>query len=399
MVYLRPSSGLRITKRIQKSMKILINGRNLEGRRTGVGRYLANIIRIWSDQYTDHNYHIYYKDEISSDGFNESQQVSPTLVKSIKSLRIGPVWENVFLPYEVNKNKTADVYFTSNYTLPVLPLKFKEVVTIFDISYIAHPEWFPKTNLAALKLLTGPTVRRANKILTGSEATKKEILKYYDVDDEKIHITNLGVEEKFLRMNESFKEDSIRELKLKYKITGKVVLFVGLIMNRRNVPVLMQSVSNIIKKTGEDINLVIIGKNHSHPYFDLNEIAEKYNVNEHLRWIQYTDDEEIFNFYKAADVFICSSLYEGFNITPLEAMWSGTPVVCSNLSSLPEVVGDAAYMIEDPRDPVEMEKAITDVLSDKELSSALSLKGIERAKLFSWERCAKETMEIFEKIN
>ncbi|MBI51990.1 MAG: hypothetical protein CL779_02070 [Chloroflexi bacterium] len=379
-------------------MEILINGRNLEGKRTGVGRYLANIIRIWSEKYQENNYKIFFKDEISSDQFINASNVESTLVTPPKSMNIGPIWENVFLPNALRKNKTADLYFTSNYTLPVFPQRIKEIVTIFDISYIAHPEWFPKRNLAALKMLTGPTVHRAEIILTGSEATKKEILKYYDVDDNKIFVTNLGVEDEFLKLDLKSDDEAVNKLKLKHNIRGKIVLFVGLIMNRRNVPVLMESLSKIIKKTGEEINLVIIGKNHSYPYFDIDEMAEKHGIKNYLRWIKYTDDEEIFNFYKAADVFMCSSLYEGFNITPLEAMFCGAPVICSNMSSLPEVVGDAAYMIDDPRDPIEMEKAITEVLSDKDLQSKLSERGKERAKIFSWDRCAEETMDIFKTL-
>ena len=133
-------------------------------------------------------------------------------------------------------------------------------------------------------------------------------------------------------------------------------------------------------------------------FFDIDEMAERYGIKNYLRWIQYTDDEEVFNFYKAADIFMCSSLYEGFNITPLEAMFCGAPVICSNMSSLPEVVGDAAYMIDDPRDPIEMEKAITDVLSDEDLQSKLSERGKERAKIFSWDRCAQETIDIFKTL-
>jgi glycosyltransferase involved in cell wall biosynthesis len=376
-------------------MEILINGRNLEGKRTGVGRYLANIIRIWSEKYHENNYKIFFKDEISSDPFINASNVESTLVSTPKSINIGPIWENIFLPNALRKNKTADLYFTSNYTLPVFPQRFKEIVTIFDISYIAHPEWFPKRNLAALKMLTGPTVNRADIILTGSEATKNEILKYYDVDNSKIFVTNLGVEEEFLKLDLKSDDEAVHKLKLKHNIKGKIVLFVGLIMNRRNVPVLMESISNIIQKTGEEINLVIIGKNHSYPFFDIDEMAERYGIKNYLRWIQYTDDEEVFNFYKAADIFMCSSLYEGFNITPLEAMFCGAPVICSNMSSLPEVVGDAAYMIDDPRDPIEMEKAITDVLSDEDLQSKLSERGKERAKIFSWDRCAQETIDIF----
>ena len=380
-------------------MELMINGRCLEGRRTGVGRYLSNLLRIWGSEYKSHHYHIYFRNELSDDPFLEENNVSATLVPNSKLFDLGPVWENLYLPHALRKNKNAEVYFSPLYTLPVYPLKCKQVVTIFDISYVAHPEWFPKKQLASINTLTGPTVRKADVILTGSEATKKEIIKYFDVKDEKIHVTNLGVDKKFVDLGKRSSKELEASVRNKYQLSGKVVLFVGLIMNRRNLPALMEAVSNIIKKTGETITLVVIGKNHTYPYFDIDELAAQHNMTENFRWVIYTSDEEIFGFYKSADVFVCSSLYEGFNITPLEALFLNVPVICSNLSSLPEVVGDAAYYLEDPRDPKEMADAIETVLFDTNLQEELIKKGNNQAKKFSWERCASETINIIESID
>ena len=377
----------------------MINGRCLEGKRTGVGRYLSNIIRIWSENNKNHDYDIYFRDGLSSDAFLSENNVSATLVPNSKLLDLGPIWENFYLPRALSKNSSADIYFTSNYTLPVLPVAAKKVVTIFDISYIAHPEWFPKKQLASLALLTGPTVRKADIILTGSMATKNEILKYYDIDENKIKITNLGIDKKFLNLDKTQGESESARVTKKYKLEGKVVLFVGLLMNRRNIPQLIEAVSNVIKATGEIITLVILGKNHTYPYQDIDALAAQFGLTEHLRWIKYTSDEDVYGLYKAANVFMCISLYEGFNITPLEALSLGVPTICSNLSSLPEVVGDAAYMLEDPRDAVEMTKAIEHVLFDGSLSGQLIEKGKIQASKFSWERCAKETMDILEDVS
>jgi glycosyltransferase involved in cell wall biosynthesis len=381
-------------------MEIIINGRCLEGKRTGVGRYLANILRVWTSTNDQNHYDIYFKDQISEDPFLELENVSSTIAPNIDQLNIGPIWENVFLPRSINKNKKADVYFSPSYTLPIYPYKCKQVVTIFDISYIAHPEWFPRRNRIPLQILTKPTIKKADVILTGSEATKLEIMKYYDVNPEKINVTNLGVEKKFVDLD---KEHGVsinyaEKVREKYQLSGKVVLFIGLVMNRRNIPVVMEAISKIIKQTGEKITLVIIGKNHTFPFFDIEEVASKYNIKDSLIWLKYTSDEEIFGFYKAADVFVCASLYEGFNITPLEAMSLGVPLICSNLSSLPEVVGDASYLLNDPRDPIEMIEAIQNVLFNKELNNELREKGKARAKIFSWDKCAAETIDIFERL-
>ena len=328
----------------------------------------------------------------------QNQNINTHLIPNPRYLDVGPLWENFYLPRALRKNLDADVYFTSNYTLPILPISTKKAVTIFDISYIAHPEWFPKRQLASLVPLTGPTVRKADVILTGSIATKNEILKYYDIDENKIKVTNLGIDNKFLNLNKTQGESESARVTKKYKLEGKVVLFVGLLMNRRNIPQLIEAVANLIKKTGEIITLVILGKNHTYPYQDIEGLAAKFGITEHLRWIEYTSDEDVFGLYKAANVFMCISLYEGFNITPLEALGLGVPTICSNLSSLPEVVGDAAYMLEDPRDAVEMATAIEKVLFDDELSCSLIEKGRRQAAQFSWQRCAKETMDVLKAI-
>jgi glycosyltransferase involved in cell wall biosynthesis len=379
-------------------MKLMINGRNLEGKRTGVGRYLANLLDIWSTEDNQNTYDVYFKNEIPTDTFLKNQNMATHLILNPKYLDVGPLWENFYLPRALSKKQDADVYFTSNYTLPVLPVSAKQVVTIFDISYIAHPEWFPKRQLASLVPLTGPTVRKADVILTGSMATKNEILKYYDIDDQKIKVTNLGIDDRFLALDKTQGDIESARVTDKFKLEGKVVLFVGLLMNRRNIPQLMEAVANVIKSTGEVITLVILGKNHTYPYQDIDGLADQFGITDNLRWIKYTSDEDVFGLYKAANVFMCISLYEGFNITPLEALGLGVPVICSNLSSLPEVVGDAAYMLEDPRDPVEMASAIEKVLFDDELSKSLIEKGRVQASQFSWQRCAKETMDILKNL-
>ena len=183
-------------------MNMMINARCLEGKRTGVGRYLANLLDIWSANNSGNNYDLYFRNGISDDDFLDRDGVSSIVVPNSKIFDLGPVWEDIYLPRALNKDKDADVYFSPTYTLPMHPLKCKKVVTIFDISYIAHPEWFPFKNRISLQLLTGSTVKKADVILTGSEATKQEILKYYNVDENKIFVTNLGVDKELLSLNE-----------------------------------------------------------------------------------------------------------------------------------------------------------------------------------------------------
>ncbi len=377
-------------------MELLINGRCMEGKITGVGRYLVNILNVWTEKYRKHKYKILFKNEIPVITSLSKECVYSSIAPRHEFINHGPIWENVYLPLAARKHKYADLYFSPYYTLPLVGMNCKKVVTIFDISYLTHPEWFPYKQRMPFELLTKSTLKQADMILTGTEYTKHEILGRYNVSPEKIKVTNLGVDDKFIAMEREIQE--FDGVKTKYKLSQKTVLFVGTIFNRRNVPVLMEAVANLIKRSGEDISLVIVGQNSTYPYFDVEQMAQKYNMLEHLRWIPYTTDKELFSLYKVADVFVCSSLYEGFNIPPLEAMYLGVPVICSVLTSLPEVVGDAAFPLKDPTNFQEMTMAIEKVLSDDNLKTNLIKKGRERSKLFSWDKCGTETMECFEKL-
>lgn len=380
-------------------MEMLINARCLEGKRTGVGRYLANLLEIWSERHVEDIFHLYFKDGFSGDASLNCDNVKSHLAAAPSGLNLGPIWENYYLPRALNKNDSAGTYFSPLYTLPAYPVNRTKVVTIFDISYVAHPEWFPFRNRAPMQILTGPTVRGADLILTGSEATKAEILKFYDIDESKISVTNLGVDPSFIQLNNRNHDELVASVKSKYNLVGKVVLFLGLIMNRRNLPAIMEAVSALVKSEGEQVTLLVVGKNHTFPYFDVEELASKFGITENLRWVTYTDDQEIFAFYKAADVFMCASMYEGFNITPLESIFLGTPVICSNLSSLPEVVGDAAYFLNDPEDPLDIQLALERVLFDDGRQRTLIAAGEKQASQFSWERCASETMELIKHVS
>ncbi len=366
----------------------------MEGSRTGVGRYMANILSVWAEKFPENRYNLLFRREVPADVCLSSPNIKSVLVPCPDRFNVSAVWENLYLPAIVSKLGGHDLFFSPSYTLPIRKVGGVNVVTIFDISYISHPDWFPFKERMMYKLMTGPTVRKADLILTGSEYSKSEILRFYDVDENKIHVTYLSVDPVFGKVS------GIEELDIsgRYGLKGVVVLYVGLIANRRNVPVLIEAFSKSIGKQDKEATLVIVGKNLSFPHIDILDIADRFEVAGRVRWLQYVDDKELLALYQRADLFVYPSLYEGFGIPPLEAMYVGTPVITSNMSSLPEVVGDAAILLDDPSDPVEMAGAIGKVVGNKGLSAKMVRKGKVRCALFSWERCAVETMRLFEGI-
>ena len=195
--------------------KIDIDCCNLYKKRTGVGRYISNLLNIWSTSGVN-NLNLYYKDELSGDIFNKYEGYKNIVVPQ-GFIKKNQYWTNVKL-YSRLLNSDSEIYFTPNYTIPALPIKQKKVVTIFDISYISNPEWFPIDQRVALNILTGHTIRKSSLILTGSNATKNEILKYYDIEENKIKVTALGVDYKLKDALNISKNEAREILSKKYKL-------------------------------------------------------------------------------------------------------------------------------------------------------------------------------------
>ncbi|MFQ5729770.1 MAG: glycosyltransferase family 4 protein [Waddliaceae bacterium] len=377
-------------------MEFAINGSCLEGSRTGVGRYMENLLNVWVERYPHHRYHVFFRREVPRHSYVKHNSVTTEIVSCPDWLNFGPLWENTFLVKSIRCNGMPDVFFSPSYTLPLVRVGKRHVVTMFDLSYLAHPEWFPPKTRMMYKIITPLSVLRADLILTGSKASRREILKYFEMPEGKVQVTYPGVDPIFMERKNSHEEKRLSFTR-KYRLQGKVVLHVGLLANRRNVPALIQAFADLKRRWREESTLFIIGQNRSYPYFDVSEIAKKSGMSDRIRWVDYLSEEELAMAYECADVFVYPSLYEGFGLPPLEAMATGVPVITSNLSSLPEVVGEVALLLEDPRDPLEIRDALETVLSDSHRRKEMIAHGKRRAQTFSWERCAIETMDHIEK--
>ena len=361
---------------------------NLYGRRTGVGRYLSNVLSQWAIQ-GKIGVNLYFKDELSGDSFCHYSGFNCYVVKN-RFIKKNQIWTNIFLYLNLLRSN-SDIYFTPNYTFPVFPLKKRKVVTIFDISYISNPEWYPVDQRLALRYNTSNTVRTADQIITGSFATKNEIIKYYNVNPGKIQVVHLGVDPALTGDLDTLRYDAKLKLRNKYKLKSKVVLFVGLLMNRRNIDVTISAIGKLNKKHKNTVSLVIIGKDHSYPKTDFQNIIHQSSMASNTLMLDYVSDADLRDFYRGSDCFVCASTCEGFNITPLEAMQLGVPVVSSKCSSLPEVVGTAAEFIDEPTNAESQASSIERVLFNEVYAFELERKGYLQAKKFSWERCADET--------
>jgi glycosyltransferase involved in cell wall biosynthesis len=278
------------------------------------------------------------------------------------------------------------------YQFPIiLNFKQKYIVTIHDLIQILFPNENQKIVYICQKMMFPKIVQSIDKIISDSHHTKQDIIKHFKIPEDKIKVIHLAASENYRPLNEK----EIINIKQKYNLNYPFILYVGTLEPRKNIPTLLKALYKL-KKQGIKHKLVITGKK-GWKYKSIFETIDKLNLQKDVIFTGYVPDEDLPALYNAADLFVYPSLYEGFGLPPLEAMQCGTPVITSNTSSLPEVVGDAGIMVN-PYDVDELANKMYEVLTNDGLREELSKKGLERAKLFSWKKCAEEHLKVYEEV-
>ncbi len=266
------------------------------------------------------------------------------------------------------------------------------IVTIHDTFAYVHPETHNRLDNVRYRWQLPYTARRADAVITVSECSRHDLMCYLGLEAKHVHVIPEGVDPRF----KPIADDGARQAVLaRYRITPPYLLYVGGINARKNIVRLFEAYTRV-RESQPDVTLVIGGKRQWQTH-EIDATFRRLDLASHVHFTGYVDDADLPALYSAADAFVFPSLYEGFGIPPLEAMACGTPVVTSNVSSLPEVVGDAALTV-DPYDVAGLAAAIGRVLADTALRADLRQRGIERAAQFTWERTARETLAIYEQV-
>jgi glycosyltransferase involved in cell wall biosynthesis len=265
------------------------------------------------------------------------------------------------------------------------------VVTIHDCIHLMFPQYLPsRLAYAYARANLWAAAKRAERIFTVSETSKADILRYCDVPAERIIVVYNAIDDRFAIPPEPEAVERVRE---RYQLNGPFALYVGNIKPHKNLERLIDAFDLVRRGGFERLELLIIGDQIS-KYPRLRRAVDKHKLHKHVRFLGFVPDDTLAALYRLATVFVFPSLYEGFGLPPLEAMASGTPVVTSNRSSLPEVVGDAAVLV-DPYSAVSMAEGIQQVLGDAELRRSLSARGLARAREFSWETSIRRIHEVY----
>ncbi len=366
-------------------MKIAFDLRRIAN--PGIGRYMKCLVEAVLSLGTTHQYLLIMPpgmaDVIDGPNFGVERM---TCSANYYSLR-----EQVELP-GILRRYQVDLLHSPHFLLPLIR-PCPAVVTIHDVIYLACSEDLP-SRLGRLyyHAMMAAAVRLAKRVITDSEFSKQDIVRYLGADPAKIEVIYPGVSRDFQPVNDPV---TLRGVRHKYDIKRDYVLYTGIYKPRKNHAGLLRAFQRFIA-LGGDADLVIAGPL-KEGELQLRRLANELGgISAHLKLTGFVNDDELRALYSGARLYACPSLYEGFGFTVLEAMACGTPVVCSAESSLPEVAGDAAYYAN-PRDPDEFCEALFRVFTDSALRTALVARGLDNIKRFSWERAAAQTLDVYQR--
>jgi glycosyltransferase involved in cell wall biosynthesis len=255
------------------------------------------------------------------------------------------------------------------------------------------PQYLPnRAAYAYAKTTMWNAARKAHCILTVSEASKRDILHFFPaVPPEKVEVVYNAIDERFWNVPD---EEQVSRVRERFQLAHRFVLYVGNIKPHKNLVRLIEAFALLRRQAGfDDLKLLIIGDEIS-KLPALRRAVHSHKLHKEVRFLGYVSDETLAILYRLASVFVFPSMYEGFGLPPLEAMASGAPVVTSNVSSLPEVAGDAALLV-DPNSVDSIADGVRRVLSDTQLAQELRKRGLVRAREFSWERSVARTHDIY----
>ncbi|KKP52913.1 MAG: mannosyltransferase B-like protein, partial [Candidatus Roizmanbacteria bacterium GW2011_GWA2_33_33] len=363
-------------------IKIGVDGNeaNVE-KKVGVSVYALNILKYFCKVASQEvQFVIYLKNFPLSDLPKENKYFKYEIIKG-KFL-----WSQIYLPLYLFFHKNIDVYFSPAHYLPRF-CPVPQVVTIHDLAYLYFPEDFIKKDLWQLKNWTNFSIKKASRIIAVSKTTKKDIIKNYDVNENKVTVVYNGYEKLF--KNLEIKNSNLNK-NLKFKIKN-FILFVGTIQPRKNLEVLIDAFDKF-SQINKDFKLIIVGKK-GWLYESIFEKIKMMNLDKKTIFTGHVTDEELIWYYKNAFCFVLPSLYEGFGIPVLEAMGYDCPTIVSMSSSLPEIGGDASLYF-DPINSDDLLEKLNTFQDDDKLRKELISKGRQRIKDFSWEKCAKATLDV-----
>jgi len=354
--------------------------------KAGIGRYTRNLVKHLATMDRENNYVLLTVGSKISPSFPPSFRyatvpISDRLMTIIwQRLRI-PLWVEIFTGH-------LDIFHSPDFVLPPVR-KAHTILTVHDLSFLRVPHCAEPSLRAYLEKAVPRSVEQADLVLADSENTRKDLIELLGVPPDKVEVVYAGVEERFRPVDD---ESLIARVRRRYRLPERFILSLGTLEPRKNFVGLIKAYA--LAKL--PLKLVIVGGK-GWLYDDIFATVKESGLEEEVLFPGYVGDEDLPALYSAAELFVFPSFYEGFGLPPLEAMACGTPVVASNVSALPEVLGDAAVLV--PPDDVEaLAQAMKRALQDEELRQKLREAGLKRAAKFRWEKAAAKLLQIYSRF-
>lgn len=373
----------------RKTYTIGIDARMYGAEQTGIGNYIRHLIVNLAEIDKRNQYVIFLLDK-EYDKFK-------LLAENFKKAKVSSRWyswrEQILLPFEFSKYHVDLMHFP-HFNTPVFYFG-KSIVTIHDITPFFFPGHKMNSRLrkSAFKFVFNSSIKKAGAVIAVSISTKNDIVKYFGLKSDKIKVVYEGVDENFKILPNRGK--ITEKLSAQYNIQKPFIFYAGVWRNHKNITGLIKAFSILKKSLDGKYQLVLGGKEDSY-YPEIKEMIGELGLKSDIITPGFIPDSEMALFYNSCAIFVIPSFYEGFGLAGLEAFACGAPVVSSNITSLPEVLGEAALYF-DPHSAQEMAERMAEALENKETRERMIKKGFEQIKKYSWRRMAEETRQIYQK--
>lgn len=376
-------------------MRVGIDYTSALRQRAGIGRYTRELVAALLSLEDAHQYAIFAATgglEASDWGLGIQRSDVRLCSVPLSDDWLARLWHRLRLPIPVEViTGSLDVFYSPDFALPPTLRGTKTLLTVHDLSFVHHPNAFLPSLRRYLEDIVPRSVDRADLVLADSAHTRSDLISLFDVSPQGVTIVYPGVDSRFSPEPELGERDRLRE---RYGIADQpYILSVGTLQPRKNYLYLMEGFIRLPAHIGAGLQLLVAGGRG----WLCDEIVAEADRHESIRLLGFVEDEDLPALYRGACLFALTSLYEGFGLPVLEAMACGVPVVCSQTSSLPEVAGDAALLV-DPLISDELTQAISRVLEDENLREEMISRGLVQAASFTWERSARQLLDLIESL-
>ncbi|MEM3433549.1 MAG: glycosyltransferase family 1 protein [Candidatus Methanomethyliaceae archaeon] len=301
-------------------------------------------------------------------------------------------WAQFYLPYLLARERVSLLHCMKN--LGIIGAPCPIIITINDLSHVVLRELYPWTDRLYWQFIQPSLLHNAKRIIAISESTKSDLIRFYRLSPDKVVTIYPSCDDRFRQRCKPWR---LKQIQVKYKLPDSFILYVGSLGVHKNVKTLIRAFAHVARETSHSLVLVR-GAHHTTSDRTIEQEVSILGLENRVLMLGPIPEDELPCFYQLADLFVLISLNEGFGLVLLEAMACGTPILAARRGSVPEVVRDAACLLDDPTDPEAVASAILVTLADREKLAEMSIKGLARSRDFTWERTARCTLELYERV-